>query len=612
MSSPRDRGRSKNELANILRLLEPPKRKKLLYLTILQILIGFLDLFGVAAIGALGALSVQGIQSHKAGNHVSAVLSYLGLSQLSFQRQVAFLGLFAAFILILKTLLSIYLTRKTFLFLSRESAILSGNLMGEFLSQNVVVAQEHASQETIYALTDGVKNIFLGVIATLSTLFADCIILIILSAGLLLIDPFVALATVLLFTLIGLLLYRILNVRAKIIGLEFGKLTVKRNQKILEILHSFRETIVRNRQQFYLEQIKELWFRVSDITAEINFQPYISKYVIETASVLGAVALAAFEFGSKSAVHAVATLAVFIAASSRIAPAALRIQQGLLTLKNSQGSSQITMALLASLANSKPLSESSKFIDFEHPGFIPAIEILSAKFIYPGKDAFSLKIMNLSIIPGSTVAIVGPSGSGKSTLVDLILGVISPTSGEIKISGVTPKEAAEKWSGAISYVPQSIFISSGTIRENISLGYPINLAKDNVIWDALAEANLREEIEQMSNNLDSQVGENGFKLSGGQRQRLGIARAFFSAPKILIFDEATSALDAQSEALVTKTITKKAGKATVIIVAHRLSTAREADLVVYMEKGNIITTGSFKQVRDSVPNFDAQAKLMGL
>jgi len=602
----------KNDFTQIIRVLDPKTKKKLINIVILQTFMGFLDLFGVVAIGAVGALSIQGIESQKPGTTVSELLKYLGLNNFAFQSQVAFLGLLAALALVIKTLLSIYLTRKTLFFLSQESAKLSTDLMNKFLSKNIIEAQDHPSQETIYALSDGVKNLFMGVLGTAVTIFVDFTMLLIMAAGLLLVDPIVALATLVLFGSIGLMLYKVLNVRAKEIGSEFAKLNVLTNQKILEVLNSARENIVRNRQQFYADQIRVLRQRLGAITAEVNFQPYITKYVIETSTVLGALALASYEFGTKNAVHAVATLAVFITASSRIAPAALRIQQGYITLRNSQGSSQITLQLISDLKDNSPLKESSKNFEFEHSGFVPCLKINSATFEYPGKNSFSLKDINLRVESGSVVAIVGPSGAGKSTLVDLILGVLSPNSGEVIISNTSPKEAAEKWSGAIAYVPQNIFISSGTIRENVSLGYPTNVSLDDAVWKALDDANLRVEVEQMQNGLESQVGENGIKLSGGQRQRLGIARAFFTSPKLIILDEATSALDAQSEALLSEALENKSRRATVIVVAHRLSTVKNSDLIVYLDNGSILSAGTFEQVRQSVPNFDQQAKLMGL
>ena len=181
----------------------------------------------------------------------------------------------------------------------------------------------------------------------------------------------------------------------------------------------------------------------------------------------------------------------------------------------------------------------------------------------------------------------GPSGSGKTTLVDLLLGVLKPQAGEVLISGEAPERAMCLWPGAISYVPQEISIKNGSVRENVALGYGLSEIADEQIFLALEMASLHKFTSELVDGLDTQVGDKGTSLSGGQRQRLGIARAFFTNPKLLILDEATSSLDGDTEEQITSTISHLRGKATVILIAHRLSTVRNADCVLYINNGEI-------------------------
>jgi ABC-type multidrug transport system fused ATPase/permease subunit len=232
--------------------------------------------------------------------------------------------------------------------------------------------------------------------------------------------------------------------------------------------------------------------------------------------------------------------------------------------------------------------------------------------VYPGKMDPAISDINLRIDEGKSVAIVGTSGAGKTSLVDVLLGVLTSQTGDVEISGLSPLQTVEKWPGAISYVPQDVMISNGTIRQNVALGYPISCASDELVWKAIETAQLTEFVQSLPNQLETQVGERGTKISGGQRQRLGIARAMFTQPKLLVLDEATSSLDGQTEFDISEAIQGLKGSVTVVMVAHRLSTVRNADVVVYLNQGRISAVGSFDEVRQAVPDFDKQAALMGL
>jgi ABC-type multidrug transport system fused ATPase/permease subunit len=247
-----------------------------------------------------------------------------------------------------------------------------------------------------------------------------------------------------------------------------------------------------------------------------------------------------------------------------------------------------------------------------HQEFTAVIKVNSLSFKYPSNKNYAVSNIDLELSPGTQVAIVGPSGAGKSTLVDLLLGLHQPTVGSVKISGESASLAIEKWPGAVSYVPQEIQLVAGSITENVLLGFTKNDANQKKVAEAMQMAELSEYLNVNNEILDINIGDEGGKLSGGQRQRIGIARALLTNPKILILDEATSSLDAQTEDSVSSTINKMRGDSLVIVVAHRLATVRRADLVIYMQEGQILAKGSFEQVRELIPDFDIQAQLMGL
>ena len=596
-----------------LRVLPRRDLGKILIVIAIQVSLSILDLLGVALIGVLGALTVNGVQSRNPSGTISNILEYIGISQMSFQQQSAILGSAAALVLVTRTVFSILTTRRILHFLSSRGAAISSNLVGKLLAQPITSINSRTSQETLYALTSGVMNITLGVIGNTVTLISDLSLLIVLFVGLMVVDTTVAIGTVTLFTSIALILYKVLHKKAQNLGESQALVTVESNERIVEIVQGFREAAVKNRKAFYANEISKLRFALSRDLAESSFLPYIGKYVIETTVILGALAISAFQFAISDAAQAVATLSIFLAAGTRIAPAVLRMQQSGIQLKSALGSAGPTLDLILELgpeASIKQYVEEAS--EFNYPGFTAEIELRKVSYTYPGSESQALTNVDLFIGKGEFAAVVGASGAGKSTLADLILGLLQPDFGHVSISGLSPQESIEKWAGAIAYVPQDVLIVNGTVRDNIALGYPKESISEAQVQRALEISQLHEFVASLPEGLDSIVGERGAKLSGGQRQRLGIARAVYTNPKLLVLDEATSALDGKTEADLSAAINNLKKEVTVVMIAHRLSTVREADKILYLDCGRVSALGTFDEIRSKVPEFDHQAKLMGL
>ncbi len=599
-------------IQDLLNLFNKGDKRKVNLIVFFQICLTFLDLLGIAAIGILGTVSLKREEDQNSYSQVDSFLEILGLEDQSRNFQVTVFTLAAVTFLLGRTLLSIAFTRRILIFFSARGASLSSDLVGHLLSRSLLELQSRSSQETLFSLTRGVEYLVIQVLATIVVLIADASLLVFLGLSLLILDTATAIGLILLFTGSFVFLNRYMIVRAGRLGQVNSDLNIKSNEKIVEVISSYRETIVRDRQSFYVQEIGETRRQLASTSAEINFLPYVSKYVVELAIIAGAMIIGGIQFVTMDSAGSIPSLVIFLAAGSRIAPALMRVQQGLITIRNGLGQSEKTLELILSLKkSSKPNLEIAAF-NQNHSGFTPEIKLQNVYFSYPDRHETALFDINLNIKAGQLVAIVGPTGSGKSTLADIILGVLDPDSGEVGISNLKPRQAIKDWPGAISYVPQDIQINSGTISENVSLGFSDNDVQLNDIWKILKMVQLEDFVSKLPSGVDTKVGERGINFSGGQRQRLGIARALFTNPKLIVLDEATSALDGDTELALSEAILGLRGKATVIMIAHRLSTVRNADVVVYLESGSIRGVGSFNEVRGLVPDFDRQANLMGL
>jgi len=609
------RGNYRNsDYFKIFQLVNKADKIKLLLVSFIQIFLSFFDLIGVALIGLIGSVSVAAISSTQITGRTESVIKFLGLQDFSSQFQVAILGLMSAVLMVVKTFTSLYLNRKVIFYLSRRGAVITANLTTSLFKRSYIDIKKQGSQNLIYSLTSGVNGMTTGVLGSSVALIADFSLLVVLIGGLFLVNTtmtFVLLSTL---TTIATIMYLIIRNKNKRLAVLGAKYSIDASSKIFEAVASYRELTLRGQRQYFADIIGKTRMLQADAGAQASYLMNVNKYVLEAAVILITLLIAGIQFLLSNALRSVATLTLFFAAISRIAPAVFRIQQNLLSIKSSLGMAQPTLELIYSLnlsINKEGDNELLELAPTTHKGFISEINVSNLSFKYSGSEKFAIRDINLKLSSGMQVAIVGPSGAGKSTLVDLLLGLHHPSSGDVEISGINAIDAIERWPGAVAYVPQEIQLVSGLISDNILLGFKKSKANLDSVLKAMKMAELNEYLEN-NTIMEVNIGDEGGKLSGGQRQRIGIARALLTNPKILVLDEATSSLDAQTEDNVTSTINKIRLDSLVVIVAHRLATVRRADLVIYMQDGEVKAQGSFEQVRKLIPNFDTQAELMGL
>lgn len=564
------------------------KKEKLLLLfsAVLQIFSSLLDLIGIILIGLIGSIATLGISAREPGGLTARILELMGISNLNLQSQVTVIAATAAFALIGKTFFSIFVMRRTLFFLGNRSAVILSRVIRKALSLNYQQFKKYSRSDLTHSFTNGINTISMGIVGQGLTLVSDISLLLILGAGLFIADPILASITLIFFSSIGLSLYFLLNVRSRALGEESTEIYRKTSRKIEDLVGAYRELSVKNLKGNIAAEIERGSFRNSRIIGEFSFMPFISKYTIEIGLVLGVLGMSAIQFSRENASSAVASISVFLVASFRIGPAILRIQTVTVGMKRALGQSKSTLSLLRDLHKVKAFSLEVISLDREHDGFIANIQIENLSFSYEQTDVF--REIHLSVKHGEHVAIVGKSGEGKTTLVDLICGNLVPDSGIVKVGEVSAEEASRRWPGAIAYVPQNVYISEGSIRSNLLLGYEDDEQDihDDILWDSLKFAELSDFVSE-NGGLEMKLLEDGRNISGGQRQRLGIARCLVSNPKLIILDEATSALDPKTQQEIGLTLSKLKGRCTVLMIAHRKNSVRFCDRLIRVSSNSL-------------------------
>ena len=605
-------------LRQSLGLLPKSDRLKLSIIACLQAFLNVLDLIGIALVGLIGALAYAIITSSPTPEIVTTLELQLPGGPISPETLLILMAATTVCLLLTKSLVASYLMRKSLAFLSTRQSAVSTILSRRLFSMPLTWIQSRSSQEIGFALIQGAgyaTTILIGQAMVAASEFA---LLLLLGAALLLAAPELSLVAMCLLLGLAFALNRVLGRWATDSGRTASQADIEGLNLIQESIRSYREIHISANQRHFLERFAATRDRAAIAGARFMYAGLLPKYVLEVALLGGAFTMAAVAFATQTPENAAGILSVFLAAGLRALPAVLRLQVAILSMKNATSIAQGTYELAVDLQTKEResgipdaptlegedicLARSSHAVcDSETLSAPISIEVDGIQFSYPASESVAIEGVTFSVRPGSITAIIGPSGSGKSTLADLLLGVLLPDYGTVSLSGFEPRAAIQRWPSGISYVPQEVTTIRGTIRSNLLLGSREDVVGDESLWNALDQAHLASHVASLGAGLDALVGEGGVILSGGERQRLGLARALLRDPKLIVLDEPTSALDAETEAAVVDVLTALHGKVTLVIIAHRLSTVRAADQVIYLEEGRVRAAGTFAQLERRVP-----------
>lgn len=398
--------------------------------------------------------------------------------------------------------------------------------------------------------------------------------------------------TVLIGLLLGLCVFIFFIISKKVsskLGRQNEFYNAKLFQWINQSLGGIKEVKILQREKYFIDSYrtnykKVIWgARVNELLAAVP------KYIVETVAIVGLVLaiIVKLLFGHGALETFVPQMAVFAVAAFRLLPSVGKINAYVNNVMYTKASLDMIYQDLCEIEKNKPIEVEWEG-KTENWKFMKGVFAEHITYHYPDSDTEVLHDITLKIPKGKTVALIGPSGAGKTTLADIILGLLPPVSGVVRMDDKNVYENLRSWRQKLGYIPQSIYLSDDTIRNNVAFGIYEEQIDEDAIWKALEKAQLKEFVQRLEKGLDTYVGDRGVRLSGGQRQRIGIARALYHDPEILVLDEATSALDSSTEQAVMESIESLQGLKTMVIIAHRLTTIKNADLIYEVVEGKVI------------------------
>jgi ABC-type multidrug transport system fused ATPase/permease subunit len=590
------------------RLLQRREQIALAWLVFLQIALGLIDLAGVFL---LGVVTTRFWSNHGTGgvgisSTLSSLLKLFHLNNLSLIN----LSILACVVFTLKALLSTLNSRRMYSQLASFTNGISDDLIRGYLNTPYVLLRKLNEQKFYFALTDGLNSLIIGVLGSLTLLISDSFMILLLFAALCFVNISSTLVLVFFFSALAVFLLRWIAPRIKTIGNAIGAISNRSREALLDL----REMYPTIRRQ---EQMKYLTKRISDYRTNSSTQyskgewlTAIPKNILEFSAILGIFLIIIYASSSAGKAMSIALISLFFAASSRIVPALIRLQGNWLAFSRSAGYSLEGMEMyrLVKFYGNLTSGEDKDLgpvAHVEEPEVV--ISFKNVSFRYPDGDVDSIFKANFEIYSGEKIAIVGDSGAGKTTLANLILDLYQPVSGEVERGRNDEGNSVARY----GYLPQVPHIISGTLLENVVLTDKNEEVDFVKVQKVLKDAHISDFIDALPDKIDTLLGPRGVSLSGGQRQRIALARVLYSNQSVVVLDEPTSSLDAETDEIVSDMLLNKLADKTVIIVAHRYSTIREVDRILYLHAGEIVCFDTWEVVRKTVPKFSLQASLQG-
>ncbi len=596
--------------------MTPRERSKWYFLTSLRALLSLLDLAGILAIGFVVTSTAIFLTS---GSDPGRVLEFAGLQIPAVTAQtLTWVSSAVLFLFLAKALFSVILTKKAAFFVATVEARSARTIAEIAFGGDLGDARKRSREEMMYAIQGGSPSAFNVLLNSVNALATEAMLFVVICIGFLFIDPWATLAAVLYFGLIAFVMQYFVGSLMTKAGQIAAEGAVAANTAISDLLSVFRELLVLGKRKKYIDGIYKARAEAADSAANQYYLSGMPRYIIEAALLVGVALFILAQALAGDIIKSAATIGVFLSGGFRLTAALLPLQNALLTINAVIPSARTAHEILEVARADKTGPRQKNTLKVDTPAFSKrvssvhpiGVELMDVSFSYPDSGHPALRSASFAIEPGAQVALMGPSGAGKSTIADLLCFVLTPTGGRIVRTDSPNVLGGFQELGRVSYVPQRPGLVSGTILENVALAENEDEVNREQALEALQLANLSDLIAGLPDGIDTPLGKLQDGLSGGQMQRLGLARALYTKPGLLVMDEATSALDAESESKIQKALDSMRGKVTVVLIAHRLNTIQHADKVILVEDGQVRDSGTFKELIARNPSVERVVDLM--
>ena len=544
----------------------------------------FFELLGVSAILPFINVVLEP-DAIKTTSYLSFFYDLLGFH--SVNDFMIFLGVCLIVVYIVKNIYVAMMYDAQYRFTYRNQCRISSRLLSSYLQESYLFHVEHNSAELLRNVNMDVA-VFFQVVLGMLQLFTEVSVCFVLVVFLLFMDVWITIGVAVLLGVFAMGFMKLFRVRLREMGLKSRNYQAEMNKWMLQAMGGIKEIKVMNREVFFGEKYKTAYYLYAESQRKYSLLGILPRPILEMFCVTGLLIVVVIRLLCGVELdNFIPTLSVFAIAAFRMLPSFNRITNNMNTVMfNRTAVDRIYSDLKQSeqYLGEKCLKTTAE-VDFQKE-----ISVEGLVFTYPKADKPVLNKVSLKIPKNTSVAFIGPSGAGKTTLADLVLGVLEPQCGKILVDGKNIQSGMDSWHKKLGYIPQSIYIMDDTLRNNVAFGVLEEDIDDVKVWKALEEAQLKDFVGTLEDGLDTNIGEGGMRLSGGQRQRIGIARVLYNDPQVLVLDEATSALDTETESAVMEAIENFNGKKTMIIIAHRLSTVKNCNIVYKVDDHNVVRT----------------------